>query len=173
MTKAAAEYQAICKLLGIREEAMRLDKLGKAIQQGWTSSVELAVDELGGGLNPKEIVTQSLKKELMDAGKDLAKDSAIELGKAEVKKPRSEQRGLGAGGATRLALAHAPGLEQHVDIPEHLAQREVGLGDGDVAPQRLRDLVGGGRLGLDRPAILFARRSCSAKRSSISFTWFH
>ena len=35
-------------------------------------------------------------------------------------------------------------------MPEHLRQRQVGLGDGDVAPQLDRDLVRGARLGGDQ-----------------------
>ena len=53
-------------------------------------------------------------------------------------------------------LGHAAVLEQQVDVAEHLGQRQVGLGDRDVAPQRLGDLVGGARLLLDQAA-----RSCS------------
>ena len=57
-------------------------------------------------------------------------------------------------------------------MAEHLAQRQVGLRDRDVAPQRLRDLVRGPRPLGDQPARSWrARRSCSAKRSSISAAW--
>ena len=45
-------------------------------------------------------------------------------------------------------------LEQQVDVAEHLAQRQVGLGDRDVAPQRLRDLVRRARPLGDQPADL-------------------
>ena len=58
----------------------------------------------------------------------------------------------------------SPALEQQVDVAEHLAQRQVRLRDGDVAPDRLRDLVRGARLLGDQ-----ARASCSrAARASRS-----
>ena len=39
-------------------------------------------------------------------------------------------------------------------MAEHLAEREVRLRDGDVAPQRLRDLVRGQRLLAEQPVDL-------------------
>ena len=48
--------------------------------------------------------------------------------------------------AVALDLAHAAVLQQQVDVAEHLGQRQVGLRDGDVAEQRLRELVAGARL---------------------------
>ena len=54
-------------------------------------------------------------------------------------------------------------------MAEHLAERQVGLRDRDVAPQRLRDLVRAcAAARRSARAILRARRSCIAKRSSIS-----
>src|SRR5918911_5667773 len=44
--------------------------------------------------------------------------------------------------AAELPLADLAPLQQQVDVPEHLAQCQVGLRDGHVAPQRLRHLVG-------------------------------
>ena len=55
-----------------------------------------------------------------------------------------------------LVLGHLAALEQQVDVAEHLAEREERLRDGDVAPQRLRDLVRGQRL-----ARRAARGSCA------------
>ena len=55
-----------------------------------------------------------------------------------------------------LALGHLAAIEQQVDVPEHLAERQVGLRHGDVAPQRLRDLVRGAR-----PLARSARGSCA------------
>ena len=68
MTNAASKYKAVCTSHGISEKAMKLDKLGKAITGGWTSSLEMAVDDLGGQ---------------MPGGK--AVELVVELGKAEVK----------------------------------------------------------------------------------------
>src|SRR4051794_11097543 len=48
--------------------------------------------------------------------------------------------------AADLPLLRLPALLQQVDVPQPLAQREVGRGDGDVAPDRLRDVMGGARL---------------------------
>src|SRR4051812_30475839 len=39
--------------------------------------------------------------------------------------------------ARLFLLDHAALLEQKVDVAEHLAQGQVGLGDRDVTPQRL------------------------------------
>ena len=44
-----------------------------------------------------------------------------------------------------LDLLHAPLVGEQVEVAEHLGQGQVGLRDGDVAPQRLRDLVGRAR----------------------------
>ncbi len=48
--------------------------------------------------------------------------------------------------AVVLVFDHPSVAEQQVDVPEHLRERQVGLRDGDVAPQLLGDLVGGSRL---------------------------
>ena len=42
-----------------------------------------------------------------------------------------------------LLLDDAPVGKQQVDVTKNLGEREVGLGDGDVAPQLDRDLVRG------------------------------
>jgi hypothetical protein len=87
MTNSANEYKTVCTSLGIQEKAMKLDRLGKAIQQGWTSSVELAVDELGGGLNPGEgAVAKALKEKAVEFAKEKALEAAAETAKAGVKK---------------------------------------------------------------------------------------
>ena len=52
--------------------------------------------------------------------------------------------------------ATSPRSSSRSTWPEHLAEREVGLRDGDVAPQRLRDLVRGQRL-LGEQAVDLAR----------------
>jgi hypothetical protein len=73
--------------------------------------------------------------------------------------------------AAAVGLDDLAALDQQVDVPEHLAQREVGLRDRDVAPDRLRDLVRGARRSEISPPILRARRSCISKRSSITAAW--
>ena len=42
-------------------------------------------------------------------------------------------------------LAHPALVDQQVDVADHLGEGEEGLGDGDVAPDRLGDLVAGAR----------------------------
>ena len=64
-----------------------------------------------------------------------------------------------------------PGVDQQVDVPDHLRKGQEGLGDGDVAPQLLGELVGGPRPLRDQAWSFSARRRCIAKRSSISATW--
>ena len=57
----------------------------------------------------------------------------------------SRRRASGGGEAHDAAVAlldDPPVADEQVDVPEHLRQRQVGLRDRDVAPQRLRDLVG-------------------------------
>ena len=51
-------------------------------------------------------------------------------------------------------LADQPGVDQQVDVPDDLREREEGLGDRDVAPQLLGELVCGARALLDQPAQL-------------------
>ena len=67
---------------------------------------------------------------------------------------------LEAHDAAELALGDLAALGEQVDVTEHLGQRQVGLGDRDVAPHLLRDLVRRARLGRrSAPAIFAARRS--------------
>src|SRR3954447_8236957 len=69
-------------------------------------------------------------------------------------RPKPLASGFEAHDAARLALRHAALLDEQVDVAEHLAEREVGLRDRDVAPQRLGDLVGRAGALLDQPADL-------------------
>src|SRR5215211_9228412 len=42
-----------------------------------------------------------------------------------------------------LELTHQPGIDEQIDMADDLRQGEEGLGHGDVAPHRLRQLVRG------------------------------
>ena len=71
--------------------------------------------------------------------------------------------------AVALDLGDEAVVQQQVDVAEHLAQREVRLRDGDVAPHRLRDLERGARLLGDQPvdaAPRAARAGGRARRSA-------
>ena len=81
-------------------------------------------------------------------------------------------RGLEAHDAVLLDLDDRARVEQQVDVAEHLGQRQVGLGDRDVAPQRLRELVGGARpLGDEARDLLRRGARARARRSSMSARW--
>ncbi len=53
-----------------------------------------------------------------------------------------------------LDFAHAAFVDQQVGVADHLGEGEEGLGDGDVAPDRLRDLIAAARLLGDQPVDL-------------------
>src|SRR3954468_4427829 len=66
----------------------------------------------------------------------------------------SKSGGVELHDAAAVGLHDLSALDQQVDVPEHLAQREIRLRDRDVAPDRLRDLVRGARALFDQPGDL-------------------
>ena len=55
--------------------------------------------------------------------------------------PAARLRRLEHAHAVTLDLPRPARVQQHVHVAQHLAEREVSLGDRDVAPERLSDLV--------------------------------
>ena len=65
-----------------------------------------------------------------------------------------------------------PAVDQQVDVADHLREGEEGLGDGDVAPELLGELVGGARpLGDQAAQLLLAPLGASRSARRSAPTW--
>ena len=74
--------------------------------------------------------------------------------------------------AAVVDFAHPPLVDQEVGVADHLGEGEEGLGDGDVAPDRLRQLVAGARPLRDQlEDLLLAPLVSWRGGSSIRATW--
>ena len=139
-------------------ETQRIEEAGKR-----RIAVANVLLSIALGTPPPPALGRALGSHLFLSGDDNEKEQVNDSGSA-----------LGGFVADHLAVvgfAHPALVDQQVGVADHLGEGEEGLGDGDVAPDRLGDLVAAARLLGDQPVDLLLAPLVLARRASISATW--